>query len=34
MAEAITGANDKGNVFCFENEENFGKFVEVVKDKK
>ncbi|MBI3600169.1 MAG: hypothetical protein HY097_05955 [Nitrospinae bacterium] len=33
-AKAVTGANDKGNVFYFENEENFEKFAEAVKDKK
>ena len=33
-AKAVTGADDNGKVFYFENEENFGKFVETEKDKK
>ena len=33
-AKAVTSADDNGKVFYFENEENFGKFVETEKDKK
>ncbi len=33
-AKAIAGADDKGKVFYFENEENFNKYAETIKDKK